>query len=206
MTNIRRFILSAAPLALGICMLAGQASASFLEATGTCGSTTAAGSGTWTCPTWTTLGLTGDTFVGEFVVYNNDYSNGLTSTVTTQTVFTFTGGTMAYSADTLTSTGANNSSPAVSGAGNPNGFFALSVGPPVILAGYDNLVTAGGPSAISVGYNTSTVTGATLADTSYAQIVYEYNVPVTGTPEPATLFLMGSALVGVGMLRKRIKA
>ncbi len=34
-------------------------------------------------------------------------------------------------------------------------------------------------------------------------VVYTYN---SNAPEPATLFLMGSALVGVGVLRKRFKA
>jgi hypothetical protein len=38
-----------------------------------------------------------------------------------------------------------------------------------------------------------------------ASITYTYNPP-SSTPEPATMFLMGSALVGVGLLRKRIKS
>jgi hypothetical protein len=37
-------------------------------------------------------------------------------------------------------------------------------------------------------------------------VTYTYTPPFTGVPEPATLFLMGSALVGVGLLRKRSKS
>ena len=52
-----------------------------------------------------------------------------------------------------------------------------------------------------------TNTSSPLANAVEAvSITYNYSAPVTGTPEPATMFLMGSALVGVGLLRKRIKA
>jgi len=52
-----------------------------------------------------------------------------------------------------------------------------------------------------------TNTSSPLANATEAvSITYNYSAPVTGTPEPATMFLMGSALVGVGLLRKRIKA
>jgi len=43
----------------------------------------------------------------------------------------------------------------------------------------------------------------TTADV-FATVTYTYSIP-SSTPEPATLFLMGSALVGVGLLRKRAK-
>jgi hypothetical protein len=64
--------------------------------------------------------------------------------------------------------------------------------------------------------NTNTLTGTSLKNTggntnatqnTFANItgdvIYTYN---SNAPEPATLFLMGSALVGVGVLRKRFKA
>jgi hypothetical protein len=54
----------------------------------------------------------------------------------------------------------------------------------------------------NTGGNTSSsqVTTASVI----GNVTYTYTLP-SSTPEPATLFLMGSALVGVGLFRKRIK-
>lgn len=45
---------------------------------------------------------------------------------------------------------------------------------------------------------------ATSSFTSEAEVTYEYYIP-SGTPEPTTMFLMGGALIGLGMLGKRLK-
>jgi len=201
MTNFRRFILSAAPLALGVCMIAGTASAN--QASALCGSfsiSTAGGTGSWTCGSFATVAPAGATFIDEFIVYNNDFSNPVPS-ANTKTVFTFTGGTPTFASDTLTTTGTGTSNPAVS----TDGLLYNAAGGG-LLAGMD-MVIGGGPAVVTVGWTQSVNSGSALAYTGYAEVVYDYTpAVVSGTPEPATMFLMGSALVGIGLLRKRIKA
>jgi len=43
---------------------------------------------------------------------------------------------------------------------------------------------------------------ATTTYSAQAEVTYEYTVP-SGTPEPGTMVLLGSALVGLGVIRKR---
>jgi hypothetical protein len=68
-----------------------------------------------------------------------------------------------------------------------------------------NLQATGGPSAAGglggpdLFYNANGTVGGTLA------VLYDYSPAPTGTPEPATMALMGGALVGIGMLGKRLK-
>jgi len=56
----------------------------------------------------------------------------------------------------------------------------------------------------NTGGNTTAIQNSFEATTG--DVIYTYTPPPSGAPEPATLFLMGSALVGVGVLRKRFKA
>ena len=57
-------------------------------------------------------------------------------------------------------------------------------------------------SSISGGGLLGLTMVATTTYSAEAEVTYEYSVP-SGTPEPGTMVLLGSALVGLGVIRKR---
>jgi hypothetical protein len=81
---------------------------------------------------------------------------------------------------------------------NLNHYIATTLVPTFTLTGttYGSFTVGGGGNNVVPVLHTNA--------SFQAEIDYNYTVP-SSTPEPATLFLMGTALAGVGLLRKRIK-
>jgi len=196
-------------LALAACLFAVPASAATVYVVGLCGTfsnplpnTTISGS--WTCPTSASLGIV-QPLVAEFIVYNSDYSNGVTPSVTETTHFTFTtGATLQWTSDILTTTGAANSNPATCSSGATLNPLTTAFGPVVLAGCYDN-ATAGFGGSVTVNYTNSFPLGNAVQGTGYSEIVYAYNTTTTSTPEPVSMVLLGSGLLGFSLLgRKRL--
>ena len=152
-------------------------------------------SGSWSCPSAASLLL--PTYNTEFIVYESDYSSGVSTPVTETTTWNFVGGTFTFSTDTVTTSGQSNSASIVSTDGltfNP----AVTLPPSVILLPgfYDVATTLGTPT---VNWTAQSTTGGALGFTGYAEVVYGL-----ATPEPASLSFLGLALVG-GLLFARKK-
>jgi hypothetical protein len=150
-------------------------------------------SGSFVCPSAASLGITDVT--SEYIVYDSDYSSGLTLTQSIETEWTFSGVTAAFSTDTTTSNGGSVSTPAVSSDGltlNP-----LVNLPPMVLAGFYDTVT--GLGTPTIGYQNMAVIGGALEATGYAEVVYVSN-PV---PEPATIPVVGGALLALCFYRRK---
>jgi hypothetical protein len=191
-------------LAFAACMLVGNASAATFFVTGLCGSfsnsSPTAITGQFICPTAASLGVTGSLLpvTNETLVYASDYSNGITPSVVAVTNWTFSGATLAFGADTTTASGAANSTSIVSADGLT--LNAFQAGPPTILAGFYDVASAFG--TITVNFTNSTTTGQAVATTGYAQILYSYSV-TSGTPEPVSMLLFGSGLLGVALIGRK---
>jgi hypothetical protein len=195
-----------AGLAIAAFMIVGNVSAAGVQyVVGTCGTFSNPApnsplSGTWVCPTAASLGITGSlTLASEFVSYNSDYSNGLAASVTTITNWAFSGAGLAFATDTTTSTGSGNSSPAVSSDGLALKAFAVL--PPVLLPGFYNNASSFG--TVTVNWTNQATVGSAIQATGYAQVVYDYNTAVAGTPEPVSMLLFGTGLLAVSLIGRK---
>jgi hypothetical protein len=194
-----------AGLAIAAMMMVANASATTFYVVGTCGSfnnpaPNSVLTGTWVCPTAASLGVTGSLSVAsETIVYSSDYSNGLASSVVDVTNFTFSGATLAFAADTVTSTGGSISGGPISTDGLV--YNNLTNLPPVVLAGfYDSSASLG--STVTVNWTNQSTVGSALENTGYAQVIYDYNV-TSSVPEPVSMLLFGGGLLALSVIGRR---
>jgi hypothetical protein len=209
-------------LVLGALIGAGGAWAGTVTVASTCGTFSYSGlsAGASTSGSWTCEGLgsivsvpANVTSVSGYVVYDTDYSNGISPTVDETAMFSFSGfsglESAAWLTDQVETTGTSSSNNTVSNTeGAP--FHAAVVGTPFILAGfYDALTglstTTASDQSFTVGYSSNFLSGFAVSGTGYAQVVYTYSTDTTPTPEPVTYGLIGAALIGLGFVRRHKK-
>jgi len=94
-------------------------------------------------------------------------------------------------------------------AANPGNYVGSGCTAVQFTAGCDftlNYQTATNQSGISIGnLFTSGIAGQIVTSGGTETVTYNYTIP-SGTPEPTTMILFGSGLIGLGLLRKRTAA
>jgi hypothetical protein len=186
-----------AGLALAGLFLVGNASAGTFYVSGFCGVISSAGTGTFTCPTYASLGGT-VTLASEFLVEDSNYALGIGGAGSLVTNFTYTGGPAQFTSDTVTSTGA------AGFGGTPTSANLGALNAPNATTGatagfYDNVASPFG--TVTVNY-TTTANSAATGISAYVQVVYDYNV-TTASPEPVSMLLFGCGLLALSVLGRK---
>jgi hypothetical protein len=140
-----------------------------------------------TCPSFNNLLTPGGTGV---------YTNATLRTLSSVTqIFDGQGNPIAGSAVLTYSSGAFVFTPATSNpttSGNVNGTSLALVGP-------------GNGSTFTVNFSSVATPGTVGQATGSVAVIYNYDVPTSGVPEPSTLSLLGGSLVGLGFIARRRK-
>jgi hypothetical protein len=165
--------------------------------------------GSFTCPSASTIpSLAGQNIISEFLVYEGDYSSGRAAQVTEVTNFTFsgfTGATLSFNSDTVTTTGTSSSNSVVCPAGGT--FHQLDFTdflPATVQAGCYNNVSGTLGTSGTVNFTNQFTAGSAADGTGYVQIVYDYNVTTSSsTPEPVSMVLFGVGLLGVSIVGRK---
>jgi hypothetical protein len=144
-----------------------------------------------------------DTINAITIFFLSDYQFGLSPSNSVSIGFTPSntlGATWSTPATTCTVTGAGSST------ADTCNFFAGNVNAPGTSSSTDTNAAslhALAASTFTVGLTSAVNSGSVATSAAGVVVEYDFTVASTGSPEPTTLALVGSALIGLGIIRRK---